>query len=78
VLLHGSYRSRCKHDDSAAQRALESLETRLTRIKAMHVEKFNAEHMDLPASVILDLLLQKFTINTARLNVPIYKSVGKQ
>jgi hypothetical protein len=65
----------CKFDASAAQQTLESLETRLARIRAMHSEEFNPECMDLPASLVQDLLLQKFAINTARLKIPLYKSV---
>lgn len=62
-------------DSNAAQRTLEALETRIARIRAIHSEEFNPECMELPANVVQDLLVQKFASNTARLQVPLYKSV---
>ena len=62
-------------DSTAAQKTLEALETRIARIRAFHSEEFNPECMELPANVVQDLLVQKFASNTARLKVPLYRSV---
>lgn len=75
ALLHGHYRSKCNVDSTAAQRTLESLETRLAHVRAVHSEDFNPETMELPASIIQEILVQKFASNTARLKVPLYKSI---
>lgn len=73
ALLHGHYRSKCKCDDSA-QRMLVSLESRLARIRAFHSEEVNPESMDLPSTLVQDLLVQKFATIQQRLKVPVYKS----
>lgn len=75
ALQHGHYRSMCKLDSSNTQRTLQALETRLAGIRTLHTEPFNAETMELPPDLIKDLLVQKFASNTARLRVPVYKSV---
>lgn len=76
ALQHGHYRSQCKIDSSTAQRTLEALETRIARIRAFHDEEFNPECMELPANVVQDLLVQKFTSSQNRLGVPVYKGAA--
>jgi hypothetical protein len=75
ALRHGHYRV-ADDDAELTHERLEALEPRINAIRSSQEPAFDASAMDLPGTVIRDMLLMKYTVTQARLGVPVYSSVG--